>query len=59
MRRFEQLANFDQLLARAVALRTAGGTPQQIAACPNAEGFLELVRFSGERFGSYPASLSN
>jgi hypothetical protein len=39
VRRFEQLANFDQLLARAVALRTAGETAEQIAARLNAEGF--------------------
>jgi DNA invertase Pin-like site-specific DNA recombinase len=39
VRRFEQLANFDQLLARAAAMRGAGDTAEQIAACLNAEGF--------------------
>jgi excisionase family DNA binding protein len=44
VRRFEQLANFDQLLARAVALRTAGTTAEQIAARLNAEGFRPAKR---------------
>jgi excisionase family DNA binding protein len=44
VRRFEQLANFDQLLARAVALRTAGETAEQIAARLNAEGFRPAKR---------------
>src|SRR5919112_665719 len=44
VRRFEQLANFDQLLARAVALRTAGSTAEQIAARLNAEGFRPAKR---------------
>jgi excisionase family DNA binding protein len=44
VRRFEQLANFDQLLARAVALRTAGITAEQIAARLNAEGFRPAKR---------------
>ena len=44
VRRFEQLANFDQLLARAVALRTAGTTAEQIAARLNAEGFRPATR---------------
>ena len=44
VRRFEQLANFDQLLARAVALRTAGATAEQIAARLNAEGFRPAKR---------------
>jgi hypothetical protein len=43
-RRFEQLANFHQLLARAVELRTAGTTAEQIAARLNAEGFRPAKR---------------
>jgi hypothetical protein len=43
-RRFEQLANFQQLLARAVELRTAGTTAEQIAARLNAEGFRPAKR---------------
>jgi DNA invertase Pin-like site-specific DNA recombinase len=44
VRRFEQLANFDQLRARAVELRTAGDTAEQIAARLNAEGFRPAKR---------------
>ncbi|MBM1175342.1 helix-turn-helix domain-containing protein, partial [Microvirga arabica] len=44
VRRFEQLANFDQLLARAVALRTTGETAEQIAARLNAEGYRPAKR---------------
>ena len=39
VRRFEQLADFDQLLARAVAMRVMGDTAEQIAARLNTEGF--------------------
>ncbi len=44
VRRFEQLANFDQLLARAAELRAAGETAEQIAARLNAEGFRPAKR---------------
>jgi excisionase family DNA binding protein len=39
VRRFEQLADFDQLLARAVAMRVMGDTAEQIAARLTTEGF--------------------
>ena len=44
VRRFEQLANFDQLLARAVALKTDDATAEQIAARLNAEDFRPAKR---------------
>ncbi len=44
VRRFEQLANFDQLLARAAELRAAGETAKHIAARLNAAGFRPAKR---------------
>ena len=55
VRRFEQLANFDQLLARAVELRTAGTTAEQIAARLNAEGFRPAKLASSTRRTQVPS----